>query len=218
MPSRTFWTATSPAISSSTASAKGSACPMALAVMMLPSRTTDLLPAKEPAGKSTSNPGKHVARWPSSRPSSAQVWGGGGADGSDRLAGGELAHQLADALIASQMGRAGHAAGQHHVVVLGEVHVVEDLVAGDAYLLGAHHVARIHDGDEGGAHALLGAGYPGGMVRYSMVSNPSAARMATAVHGAPFVRGLLRISCVIPKTPGCRGRFSTIFSVRAARA
>ena len=61
IPSFTFSTATSPAMSFRMARAKGSAWPMPEAVITLPSTTTVRSPAKEPAGKAASKPGKHVA-------------------------------------------------------------------------------------------------------------------------------------------------------------
>ena len=78
---------------------------------------------------------------------------GCGANGGDVLGSSELAHQLTDALVGAKVGGAGQAAGQHDVVVFGEIDLVERDVACDGNLLGGDDVARIHDRDEGGVDA-----------------------------------------------------------------
>ena len=69
----------------------------------------------------------------------------GGANGGDVSGGGELTHELADALVGAQVRGSGEPSGEHDVVVVREVDLVEHGVAGHGNLLGGDHIARVHD-------------------------------------------------------------------------
>lgn len=76
----------------------------------------------------------------------------GGTDGGDVLVDGEVGDHPAHAVVVAQIGGAGKSTGQHDIVVLVEVDLIEGDITADGDLLGAYGIACGHGRDKCGAH------------------------------------------------------------------